>query len=419
VVDAGVTRAFAERLDDDDPLAPLRERFFIGDPDQLYLDGNSLGRMPLAALAAVETAMRAGWGYRLVRAWQEWIDVGQQIGDRLGQALLGAAPGETAVSDSTSVNLYKLAAAALDARAGRRVVLTSADNFPTDRYVLEGLAAARGLDLRMLRPTTDGVGVDAVRAALGPEVALVSLSHVSYLSGAIEDAAAITAAAHDAGALVLWDLCHSVGALPVELRAWAVDLAVGCTYKYVNAGPGAPAFVYVRRELQEELRQPIWGWFGQRDQFEMGPAYDPEPSITRYLVGTPPVLSLLPIETGVELLAEAGLDRLREKSMRLTELIVRLWESWLKPLGFGLASPRDAARRGSHVALSHPEAYGVCQALVAARVVPDFRRPDLIRLGAAPINTRFVDVWDAMHRLRRLMLANEHRRFDLTPGRVT
>ena len=414
-------RAKAERQDAEDPIGWLRDRFVIGQSDPLYMDGNSLGRLPKATVAAVEEAMCAGWGGRLVRAWQEWVDIGQRVGDHLGEALLGAVPGQVAISDSTSVNFYKLAAAALDTRPGRRVIVSSTDNFPTDRYILEGLAAAHGMELRLLHPGSGGgVGVEAVKAALGLDVALVSLSHVSYLSGAIEDVLAITRAAHYAGALVLWDLSHSVGAVPIELDAWNVDLATGCTYKYLNAGPGAPAFLYVRQDLQTRLRQPIWGWWGQREQFAMGPAYDPVPSITRFLVGTPPVLSLVPIQTGVDLLVEAGMNRIREKSVALTELMVALWESWLEPLGFALASPRDPARRGSHISLAHGEAYRVSQALIeVAKVVPDFRPPNILRLAAAPAYTRFVDVWDAMDRLRKLVAAGGHERFDPRPGRVT
>jgi kynureninase len=378
----------------------------------IYLDGNSLGRLPRATIEAVGGLLREGWGTGLVRSWPGWIDHVERIGDSLGRALLGAAEGQVAVGDSTSVNLYKLAAAALDARAGRRVVLTSADNFPTDRYVLEGLAAARGLELRLLGP-------GEVPGALSTDVALVSLSHVSYLTAAVEDVAGVTAAAHAAGALVLWDLCHSVGALPVELDRWGVDLAVGCTYKYVNAGPGAPAFLYVRRELQDRLRQPIWGWFGQRDQFRMGPAYDPAPGIAHFVVGTPPMLALVPVGVGVAVLAEAGIERLRARSVALTELVVALWEEWLAPLGFALASPRATAGRGGHVSLAHPEASRISRALVAAGVVPDFRPPDLVRLCPAPAYTRFVEVWDALHRMRRLVAAGEHLALPAEPGRVT
>jgi kynureninase len=405
-------RAAAERLDAADDLAWLRDRFVIDDAGPIYLDGNSLGRLPRATVDAVDRLLRDGWGGGLVRSWPGWMEHAERVGDELGRALLGAAPGQVAISDSTSVNLYKLAAAALDARPGRRVVLTAADNFPTDRYVLEGLAAARGLELRLLGPRE-------VEAALGSDVALVSLSHVSYLTSAVEDVARITAAARETGALVLWDLCHSVGALPVELDRWGVDLAVGCTYKYLSAGPGAPAFLYVRRDLQERLRQPIWGWFGQREPFRMGPAYDPAPGIGRFVVGTPPMLALVPVGTGVAVLAEAGIERLRARSVALTDLLVALWEAWLEPLGFGLASPRDPAARGGHVSLAHGEASRVSRALVAAGVVPDFRPPNLVRLCPAPACTRFVEVWDALDRMRRLVAAGEHLALDAEPGRVT
>jgi len=405
-------RAEAERLDAADELAWLRDRFVIEDAGPLYLDGNSLGRLPCVTVEAVGAIVREGWGAGLVRSWLGWMEHAERVADELGRALLGAAAGQVAISDSTSVNLYKLAAAALDARPEQRVILSTADNFPTDRYVLEGLAAARGLELRLLGP-------GEVEAALDGDVALVSLSHVSYLTAAVEDVARVTAAAHGAGALVLWDLCHSVGALPVELDRWGVDLAVGCTYKYVNAGPGAPAFLYVRRELQEQLRQPIWGWFGQREQFQMGPAYDPVPGIGRFVVGTPPMLSLVPVGTGVAVLAEAGIERLRARSVALTELLVALWEEWLEPLGFELASPREPAARGGHVSLAHPEASRVSRALVAAGVVPDFRPPNLVRLCPAPAYTGFAEVWDALDRLRRVVAAGEHLALAADPGRVT
>jgi kynureninase len=413
-------RTDAARLDADDPLAWLRDRFVIDEAGPIYLDGNSLGRLPRATVAAVERTLGEDWGTGLIRSWLGWIELAEGIGASLGEALLGAAPGQVAISDSTSVNLYKLASAALDARPGRRVILASSDDFPTDRYVLEGLAAARGLELRQLPSNgPNAIGPAAVARELGPDVALVSLSHASYRSAALEDVPAVTAAAHDAGALVLWDLCHSAGAVPVDLDRWAVDLAVGCTYKYVNAGPGAPAFLYVRRDLQERLRQPIWGWFGQREQFRMGPAYDPVPGIGRFQVGTPPVLSLVPVGTGVEVLAEAGVERLRARSIALTGLLVALWEAWLRPLGFALASPRDAERRGGHVSLAHPDGYRVVQALLGAGVVPDFRPPDLVRLCPAPAYTRFVEVWDAMERLRDLVAAGDHLSLDARPGRVT
>jgi kynureninase len=421
VTEPAPTRADAERLDAADELAAFRDRFVVTDPDLLYLDGNSLGRLPVATADMLRRVVDVEWGGDLIGSWHSWIDLPAQVGDLVGTALLGARPGETVIADSTTVNLYKLAVAALDARPDRRVVVTDDDNFPTDRYVLEGLCAQRGLELRMVATDMDqGIDVERLRAAVDDDTALVSLSHVAYRSGAIAPLADVTRLAHDAGAVVLWDLSHTAGSVPVELATSGVDLAIGCTYKYLNGGPGSPAFCYVRRELQDELRQPIWGWFGQRGQFEMGEGYDPQPDIRRFLVGTPPVLQLYAIREGAALLAEAGIGRLRAKGMALTELLVRLADEWLAPLGFTLASPRDPQRRGSHVTLRHSDAYRICRALIeSARVVPDFRTPDRVRLGAAPIYTRFVDVYDAMARLRDTVSSGRHEEYDDTRLAVT
>jgi kynureninase len=415
-------RATAERLDRDDPLAGLRDEFVIDDSDLLYLDGNSLGRLPRRSVERLRTVVEHEWGGRLIRSWNEgWMDLPLRAGDRIGEHLVGAAAGQVAVSDSTSVNLYKLAAAALDARPGRQVIVSDRHNFPSDRYVLEGLAAARGGRLELVEfDELEGPTAAAVERVVDERTALLSLSHVDYRSGALADMAAINAVAHRAGALTLWDLCHSAGAVPVELDASGTDLAVGCTYKYLNAGPGAPAFLYVRREHQGRLRQPIWGWFGQRDQFAMAQGYDPAPDLSRFLVGTPFVPGIALVEEGVAVLAEAGIGRLRAKGVALTELVVELHDAWLAPLGFTLASPRDPRQRGAHVSLAHPDGYRVCRALIERqRVVPDFRPPDRIRLGPAPLTTRFVDVWDAMERLRRLVEEGLHQRVDPVRARVT
>ena len=419
----GVTdRAAAERLDRDDPLADLRNQFVIDDPDLLYLDGNSLGRLPRRAIERLRTVVEHEWGSRLIRSWNEtWIDLPLRAGDLIGEHLIGAAPGQVAVSDSTSVNLYKLAAAALDARPDRQVIVSDRHNFPSDRYVLEGLAAARGLQLRLVEfDELEGPTAEAVARVIGERTALLSLSHVDYSSGALADMAAIDAVAHRAGALTLWDLCHSAGAVPVQLDAAGADLAVGCTYKYLNAGPDAPAFLYVRREHQARLRQPIWGWFGQRDQFAMAQGYDPVPDLSRFLVGTPFVPGVALVQEGAAVLAEAGIERLRAKGIALTELMIELHDAWLAPLGFVLASPRDAALRGSHVSLAHPDGYRICRALISkARVISDFRPPDRIRLGPAPLTTRFVDVWDAMDRLRHIVADGIHHTVDPARVRVT
>ncbi len=400
-------RTHAERLDAADPLAHFKYRFAWPDEPLIYLDGNSLGPLPLATKARVAEVVGSEWGNGLVRSWNKWVTLPAEVGDLVGEHLVGAAPGQVLVSDSTTVNLYKLVNAALDAALaagpGRTVIVTDDDNFPTDRYVVQGIAAQRGIELRMIHTDIDqGISTGALRAALGDDVALVSLSHVAYRSGALADMAAITDLVHEAGAFMLWDLCHSVGSIPVELDAAGADFAIGCTYKYVNAGPGSPAILYVRSDLQDRLSQPIWGWFGQRDQFAMGPAYDPVDGIERFATGTPPIIGVVSVQEGTKLLAEAGMQRLRSKSTALTSYLIHLFDEWLAPLGFALASPRADARRGGHVTLAHPHARQINAALLAEGVVGDYRAPDRIRLAPVPIFTGFTNVWDALDRLRTL-----------------
>jgi kynureninase len=411
--------SIAEQLDRDDPLAAFRDRFVITDPDVIYLDGNSLGRLPMATRARLHAAIDEEWGAELINGWDHWIELARQAGDVLG-GLVGARPGETVLSDSTSVNLYKLAAAALDARPDRRVIVTDDDNFPTDQYILQGLAAARGLELRVIKTDIDsGVTLDDVRDAVDEDTALLSLSHVAYRSGAIADMPAITSLAHERGALVLWDLCHSAGSVPVDLDGSAADLAVGCTYKHLNGGPGAPAFLFVRADLQDSLRQPIWGWFSQRDQFAMGSTYDPVGGIERFLVGTPSILSGYGALEGARISAEASIAAIAAKGQNLTEYAISLFDDWLAPHGFTLASPRETARRGAQVTLHHPAAWQICQALKAASVIPDFRTPDRLRLGFAPLYTRFVDVYEGMRRLRSIVESGAHLEFPTERSRVT
>jgi len=413
-------RGYAGELDAADQLAGFRDRFVRDDESLIYLDGNSLGPLPIATQSRIAEVVREEWGAGLVRSWAGWIELPRRAGDLIGQHLVGAAPGQVAVCDSTTINLYKLASAALDARPGRSVIVTDDDNFPTDRYVLAGIAAQRGCELRMIRTgMNDGVSEDALRAAVDERTAVVSLSHVAYRSGALADMAQITGIAHDAGALMLWDLCHSVGAVPVELDAAGADLAVGCTYKYVNAGPGAPAFLYVRSELQDSMRQPVWGWFGQRDQFAMGPGYDPAPGIERFLTGTPQIIGIAAVQEGARLLGEAGMGRLRAKGVALTELLIGLADEWLAPHGFTVASPRDSARRGGHVTLHHRDAALISQALIRAGIVGDYRTPDRLRLGPAPVFSRFTDVWDALDTLRRIAEDGSYRGLQAEPARVT
>jgi kynureninase len=408
-------RAYAQTLDAADEIAWFRDRFVKPNWDEvIYLNGNSLGPLPVRTQARIAELVDQDWGVGLVRSWDKWIHLPRQAGDMLGEHLLGAAAGQVIVCDSVTVNVYKLTSAALDFRVGRDVIITDDDNFPTDRYVLEGIAAQRGCELRLIHTDIDqGVSEQALAAALDDRVALVELSHVAYRSGALADMARLTELIHSAGALALWDLCHSVGAVPIELDAAGADLAVGCTYKYVNGGPGAPALLYVRDELQHQLRQPIWGWFSHRDQFEMGPRYDPAPGISAFLTGTPDIIGAAAVEEGARLLAEAGMRQLRAKSIALTEYLIALADEWLAPLGFGLASPRAADRRGGHVSLRHDDAWQLSQALLRTGVVSDYRTPDRIRLAPVPLYTSFTQVWDAMDRLREIAESKSYA--DITP----
>ena len=324
-------RAYAESLDAADQLASFRDRFVRQDRDLIYLDGNSLGPLPVRTQARIAELVDQEWGVGLVRSWDRWIELPRQAGDMVAEHLLGAAPGQVAVCDSVTVNLYKLACAALDAQPGRNVIITDDDNFPTDRYVLEGVAAQRDCELRLIPADIDaGISKQALADALDERTALVSLSHVAYRSGALADMAALSELVHSAGAFMLWDLCHSVGAVPIELDKVSADMAIGCTYKYVNAGPGAPGFLYVREELHDRLRQPIWGWFSQRDQFQMGPRYDPAAGIDAFLTGTPNIIGTVAVEEGARLLGEAGMPQLRDKSIELTSYLITLADEWLE-----------------------------------------------------------------------------------------
>jgi kynureninase len=410
--------ARAAELDAADPLAPFRDRF-LPSPDVLaYLDGNSLGRPLAAAAEELDRFVRQDWGGGLIRGWTgdtpggpgpagPWMEWPERVGDRIAAAVLGAAPGQTVVADSTTVLLYKLTRAAVDAApASRREIVFDDGDFPTDRYVVEGIAAERGC---LLRPITGerGVGVtpEQVAAAVGPDTALVLLSHVSYRSGWLADAAAVTRVVHDAGALVLWDLSHSAGSVPLQLDGWGVDLAVGCTYKFLCGGPGSPAFGYVRRGLQDVLRQPVQGWMGRRDPFEMGPGYVPAPGVRSVVSGTPPILAMVPLSAGLQLLEEAGMEAVRAKSTALTGYAIELVDAWLAPLGVRLASPRDADRRGGHVMIRRDGFRDVLPLLWERGVIPDFREPDGIRIGLAPLSTSFAEVHAGLAVLRDLLAA--------------
>ncbi len=398
------TRADVEALDRADPLAHYRDQFVVADDALIYLDGNSLGMLPKATRARVQEVLDEDWGRHLIRSWDDrWIDLPRRVGDSISTALLGARPGETVVGDSTTVALYKLVSAALDARRDRRAIVIERDNFPTDRYVVESLASQRKLDIRWIDEAgPEGVSREALEAQLDGDVAVVVLSHVDYRSAALLDMAGHTEAIHACGALAVWDLCHSAGVVPIDLRADNVDLAVGCTYKYLNGGPGAPAYTFVRSELQPVLRQPIWGWWSQRAMFDMPQGYEPQPDIRAWLTGTPSVLSLVAVEPGVAMIAEATVPAIRRKAVALMELAVQLYDELLAPVGYGLGTSRRAEQRGSHLTVTHRDARITTRDLIAGGIIPDFRRPDGIRLGLAPLTTRFVDVYAAMVRMAHI-----------------
>ena len=405
MTDALLTRA--ADLDAADPLAGYRDRF-ITPPDAdivSYLDGNSLGRPHAATADLLDDFVRRQWAGRLIRGWtDEWMEWPLTLGDRLGSVALGAAAGQVVIADSTTVLIYKLARAAVDARPGRRRVVLDTDNFPTDRYVLEGIAAAHGLSLGWISTDpAEGIHPAQVAEVVDEDTALVLFSHVAYRSGWLADVAEITRIAHAAGALAMWDLSHSVGSVPVALDEWGVDLAVGCTYKYLNGGPGSPAFGYLRGGLQDELRQPIWGWMGHRASFEMGPGYEPAKGARALLSGTPPILAMVPLHANLDMLATAGIDAVRAKSRLLTGYALELADAWLAPLGVEVVSPRDPDRRGGHVTLRRSGFADILEPLWASGVIPDYRRPDGIRVGPAPLSTSFAEVHGGLSILRSLL----------------
>jgi kynureninase len=395
----------AVELDRLDPLSSFRERFIPQTDDVVaYLDGNSLGR-PLRSIAtAWDDLVHRQWAGRLIRSWTEgWMELPEQVGDELGAAALGAAAGQTVIADSTTVNFYKAMRAALALAPGRHKIITDRDNFPTDRYVVESLAAEFGLEIIWLETDiASGVGLDDVTAVLDDEVAVVTLSHIAYRSGFIADVPGITAAAHRIGAVVVWDLCHSVGSTPAELDTWGVDFAVGCTYKFVGAGPGAPAFLYANARHHDRLAQPIWGWLGRADAFEMPQGYLPATGIRSMMSGTPSIPGILAVRQGARVIAEAGIDAIRQKAIALTSMTIDLYDEWFAPLGFALGSPRDALIRGGHVTVSRSDARQLAGRLVAAGVLVDFRTPDAVRIGLSPLPTSFAEVFDALALMREM-----------------
>lgn len=414
---------YARRLDSEDELARFREAFVIAEPDLIYLDGNSLGRLPRRTVERLAGTVTDEWGRDLIRGWNAgWYEASRRIGDQIGR-LVGAGSGQVVVSDSTSVNLFKLAVAALSLRPGRERIVSDVLNFPSDLYVLQGCIDLLGNRHHLhLVPSVDGMTIDlrALLDAIDERTALVTLSHVTFKSGFLHDAAEVSRKAREVGTLVLWDLSHSAGVVPIDLDGWGADLAVGCSYKYLNGGPGAPAFLYVRRDLQERARSPIWGWFGRRAPFAFGLDYEPAAGVTRFLAGTPPILSLVALEPSLELILEAGIERIRRKSVNLTSYLVYLVDTVLAPLGFRLGTPRDATQRGSHVSLRHPDGYRISQALIEEmHVLPDFREPDNIRLGLSPLYTSFSEVWQAVDRIRRVVEEERYRKYSHERHQVT
>jgi kynureninase len=418
------SRLFAENLDGRDPLAAFRTQFILSDPGLVYLDGNSLGRMTHASLAWLQDVAGPAWGHDLIRGWNNnWWEAPIRIGEKIA-GLVGAAPGQMVACDTVSVNLFKLAAAALAMRPDRTGIVTDMLNFPSDLYILQGLARSLGGRHTILRIGSLDADVtpdlDELAAAIDDSTALLTLSHVTFKSGYLYDMAAVTELAHRHGALVIWDLSHSAGALPVALDACNADFAVGCTYKYLNGGPGAPAFLYVRKDLQEQAVSPINGWWGQNEPFAFGLDYTPAAGVARFLSGSQPILSMLAMEAALDPLLEAGLDRLREKSLLLSEYMIHLSDSLLSPLGFRLGSPRNPQRRGSHISLRHPEGYRINRALIEEmNVLPDFREPDNLRLGLTPLYTSFSEVWEGVERIRQTVAERRYEKYPSERLKVT
>jgi kynureninase len=398
-------------LDDADPLASFRDRFVGAETPLVYLDGNSLGRPLRTTPGRLHDFVRDEWGERLIRGWDErWFDLPLQLGDTLGRVCLGAAPGQVVLGDSTTVLLYKLMRSAIAARPGRTEIVVDRDNFPTDRYVAMGIAEECGLSLRWVEvDTAGGVSTEQVTEVVGEQTALVMLNHVSYRSAWLPDVPEITRISHDAGALVLVDMCHSVGVVPSELDAWDVDLAVGCTYKYLNGGPGSPAFAYVAARHLDTFTQPIQGWMGNADPFLMGPDYVPTAGIRRFISGTPAIVGMLAVEDMVGLIDEAGLDRVRAKSVAMTTHAIELAEEILAPYGVRVATTRDAARRGSHVTLRHPGMREVTAALWKRDVIPDYRDPGGLRIGLSPLSTSYDELERGLHAVQEVLAGLDNR----------
>ena len=430
---AAVQRSYAETLDANDPLRSFKSEFVIKDEDLCYLDGNSLGRLPKKTIEQVNHFLENEWGTELVDGWSHWIDQAQPAGDLLAKTALGAGPGQTLVVDTTSVNFYQLCLAAIKARPGRKTVIIDSANFPTDRYILAGIAESHGLNLVTL--DTDGSGgpgavkiqsehelVDPseLEKVMTEDVALVTLQAINYRSGCRQPMKEINALAKRFGALVLWDCSHAAGAIELEFEKNDVELAVGCTYKYGNSGPGSPAWLFVATHLQRALRTPIQGWFAQDKQFEMGAFFEPAETIRRFQIASPSIIGIRGVEVAFEMIGRAGISEIAKKAALGTDLMIALYEAWLKPLGFGLGTPADSAKRGGHIILTHPDAKLIAFALRKLKnVIPDYREPNAIRLAISPLPTSYVEVYDGFERLRDLVASGDYKTVDLSGNRVT
>jgi kynureninase len=419
-------RTAALELDAQDPLREFKNRFVITDPDTCYLDGNSLGRLPHATVKAINDFLTQEWGPEVVAGWGHWVDEAQSVGDLIGRSALGAGPGQVLACDTTSVNFYQLASAAIRARPDRKTIIIDAANFPTDRYIMQGLADQLGLKLITIDnedPTISDhelITPEILKKYMSDDVALVSLEVVQYRSGARQDIKAINDLVKSYGALMLWDAAHAVGSVVMDFDSNGVELAVGCTYKYGNSGPGAPAWLYVSKQMQNELRVPIQGWFAQRDQFAMGPTFERDESIRGFQIASPSLMGLRCIKTSFEMIEEAGIAQIEKKAAQGTAMMIELYEQWLAPLGFTLNTPRNHNQRGGHISLVHPEAEKIAIALRKfANVIPDYRVPNSIRVAISPLATSYVEVYDGFQRIRDLVSTRQYEKVTTGGSRVT
>lgn len=409
-------------LDASDPLSRFREEFFIANPDVCYLDGNSLGRLPRRTVDAVNHYLTSEWGSELVTGWSHWIDEAQRVGDLVGATTLGAAAGQVLAVDTTSVNFYQLCDAVLSASPDASRVISDSANFPTDRYILEGLCGRYGKELLLIddESAEEYVTPEMLAEHLDANTALVTLSVVQYRSGALHDVRELTRLAHEVGALVVWDASHAVGVVDLQFDRDAVDLAVGCTYKYGNAGPGSPAWLYVNRRHQSSLRVPIQGWFAQRDQFAMGQGFDRAEGMRGFQIASPSIVGMRCIEASFGMIAEAGISAIAAKAALGTALMVQLHDAWLAPLGFELVTPRDPKRRGGHITLRHPDAKQIAMAMrELVKVIPDYREPSSIRLAISPLATSFMEVQEGFLRIRDLVASGRYHSVQPSGNRVT